>query len=467
MPKTYTEMVADLKATKAAKAEEMKKTANASMERGESMTPAEQQQFDALEAEIKTLDGDIERFEKLAALDIEKAEPVKAAAVPGQQAKLPVQVKQTENVDGGILLARYAFANAAALKGINGLRDPIEIAKRLWPNDEKIQSVLKTDVSAASTGNSGWAGAMVLPGGGFFQDFVKLVQDRSLIGQVWNRFRLIARDTEILVQATQMPSGKTATREGYAKPVLAETFSSTKHQIAKFAGITVITDEMLRRASTDVMTIIRDELADTLARDIDVQFLSDNAAAVSGTASVGIFNGVSPTALSGGVDVDSISCDIAEFLVAYNALNKTLMGAFWVMSENTAIRLSMAKTALGAPAFPTITATGGTLAGLPVYTSGYMIDDSNGPRVALINGNDMYKLDEGGLQLSTNDQGSIEMNDAPGGEAITPTAATGKVVHLWQQNLVAVRAERFLGWAKRRSGAVLWANVNWDACAGS
>jgi hypothetical protein len=34
-----------------------------------------------------------------------------------------------------------------------------------------------------------------------------------------------------------------------------------------------------------------------------------------------------------------------------------------------------------------------------------------------------------------------------------PTAATN-MVSLWQQNMVAIKAERFINWAKRRSTSV-------------
>jgi len=39
------------------------------------------------------------------------------------------------------------------------------------------------------------------------------------------------------------------------------------------------------------------------------------------------------------------------------------------------------------------------------------------------------------------------------------------LVSMWQTNSVAFLVERFVNWQKRRASAVVWANVNWDACA--
>jgi hypothetical protein len=44
------------------------------------------------------------------------------------------------------------------------------------------------------------------------------------------------------------------------------------------------------------------------------------------------------------------------------------------------------------------------------------------------------------------------MNDAPD----NPTTATSVLVSLWQNNLVGIRAERFVNWLPRRTGVVQW-----------
>jgi hypothetical protein len=132
------------------------------------------------------------------------------------------------------------------------------------------------------------------------------------------------------------------------------------------------------------------------------------------------------------------------------------------MPETVAIALSLATNEVGAPAFPGITPTGGTLAGLPVFTSQYMPVNTGGPVVALIKGDEIFLGDEGGIQVQVSDQASLQMDSAPTQNSVTPTAST--VVSMFQTNSVAFLVERFLNWQKRRAQAVVWAEVDWDIC---
>jgi len=131
-----------------------------------------------------------------------------------------------------------------------------------------------------------------------------------------------------------------------------------------------------------------------------------------------------------------------------------------VMSETTAVDLALATNEVGGPAFPGMTPTGGTLSGLPVYTSQY-VDSST---VALVRGDEIYLGDEDGLIIKASDQASILMDSAPDMNSTTPKGA--ELVSMWQTNSTAFLVERFLNWQKRRSQAVVWAEVNWDACSG-
>jgi hypothetical protein len=49
-------------------------------------------------------------------------------------------------------------------------------------------------------------------------------------------------------------------------------------------------------------------------------------------------------------------------------------------------------------------------------------------------------------------------------DSTTPTGSNS-MVSMWQTNSVAFLVERFVNWQKRRASAVVWANVNWNACA--
>jgi len=136
------------------------------------------------------------------------------------------------------------------------------------------------------------------------------------------------------------------------------------------------------------------------------------------------------------------------------------------MSNTTALSLSLMHNALGNRVFPDVNMDGGVLWGLPVVASEHVPSDSNGHFVVLVNASDIYLGDEGGFRVDMTDQASLQMDDDPGHDSDTPTAA--QLVSLWQTNSVAFRAERIINWMRRRDSAVqVLSGVNWgDAESG-
>lgn len=468
----YAKQIADLQATRKAKAEEMKALAKTAEEQGRTFDTGEQEQFDELKAAIAQIDKSIANLRDLEA--IEKAEAADAAtakAVSGdERAKSAVsvirggdvQVKDTTKLDKGIRFARMARVKALAFTGQAGTRNEIEIAQNLYPGDELlVKSIQKAAVPAASTGSVTWAGNLINEGDAAFADFVEYLRERSLYGQISDRFRSLPFDAPVLVQS----SGGTAywVKEGEAKPLTRWTYTRAKLTPLKVAAIAAATKETLMRASVNADAFLRDELARAVNARIDGTLIS-TAAAVTDESPAGLLNGTPPLTLTGDGSVAGIRCDIAQFLKELVGDNLSVSGAFWVMPETVAIDLSLATNEVGAPAFPGITPNGGTLAGLPVFTSQYVPIDSDGPVVALIKGDEIFLGDEGGIQVSVSDQASLLMDNAPTMDSTTPTGSNS-MVSMWQTNSVAFLVERFINWQKRRPSAVVWAHVNWNACA--
>lgn len=461
--KTFAEQVAALKATREAKFEEMKAVAQKSVDEGRSMDTAEQEQFDTLQSEVKRLDDDIGRLSTLAEMDKATAKAVDGSDKSNQSAKggsnlVPVQVKNTEKIEPGIGFARIARVKAIA--HINHM-DPVQVAKSIYPDDERLNNLLaKAAVPAANTGNAPWAGNLILDGGAYFADFVEHLRPRTVVGQISDRLRRLPFDTQVLVQGSGGAAKWVA--EGVAKPLTQWTYTRTKLAPLKVATIAAATKEMLNRASAAADALIRDELTRAVGAAIDGTFVSADAA-VAGESPAGIRNGVTGMTLTGDGSIEGIRCDAAAMLKELVQDNLSIAGSFWVMPETVAIDLSSAINAFGAPAFPGVTPTGGTFMGLPVFTSQYLPTDSSGSVVMLIKGDEIFLGDEGGVQVSMSDQASLVMDDAPSMNSTTPTPA--QVVSLWQTNSVGFLVERFINFAKRRNQAVVWASVNWNACA--
>lgn len=467
----YSKQISDLQATRKAKAAEMAELADKASEQGRTFDTGEQEQFDTLKSEVVSIDKNISNLRDLEAMEkADEADAATAKAVSDEDKRkstvsvqrVAAEAKDTTKLDKGIAFARLARVKGVAHANLMNSRDEVQVAQNMYPGDEDlVKSIQKAAVPAASTTNAPWAGALINEGGAAFADFVEFTRERSLYGQISGRFRNLPFDTAVLVQS----SGASAqwVQEGHAKPLTQWGYTRTKMSPLKVAAIAAATKETLRRASVAADTFLRDELARAVNSTVDGTLISA-AAAVPDESPAGLLNGTNALTLGGDGSVAGIRCDIAQFLKELVGNNLSVSGAFWVMPETVAIDLSLATNEVGAPAFPGITPNGGTLAGLPVFTSQYVPTDTDGPVVALIKGDEIFLGDEGGIQVSMSDQASLLMDDSPNMNSTTPTGAAN-LVSMWQTNSVAFLVERFINWQKRRGTSVVWANVNWDACA--
>lgn len=462
MSKTISEHLAGVKLAREDANKKMLAVAQKSVDEGRSMNSAEQEEFDALKAEIKSLDADIARYSELEAMQVKSAKPVTEQADDNANRAIhrePVQVKHADKTEPGILFARVARVKGLAKTGQAGPSDPLLVARAVYPNDERLSSIFeKAAVSAASTGDTTWAGNLINDGGVAFADFVEYLRPRTLLGQISGRLRRLPFDTPVLVQGSAAAAGWT--KEGVAKPVTEWTYTRTKLAPLKVAAIAAATKETLMRASVAADTLLRDELARAIGATIDTTFIDPAAAAVTDTSPAGVLNGVAATTLSAGGTLENIRKDIATLAKTLVAGNQSLANAFWVIPETVAVALSLAANEVGAQAFPGVSPTGGTLAGLPVFVSNYAGTDSTGSVVALIKGDEIFLGDEGGVQVSMSDQASLVMDSAPSMNSTSPTAA--QVVSMFQTNSVAFLVERFINWQRRRTQSLVWGRANWS-----
>ena len=61
--------------------------------------------------------------------------------------------------------------------------------------------------------------------------------------------------------------------------------------------------------------------------------------------------------------------------------------------------------------------------------------------------NEVYLADDGGFDVVTSREASVQMNSAP-------TAGAAQLVSFWQNNLVGIRAERMVNWRRRNDAGV-------------
>jgi len=469
--KTFLEQVAALKETREAKMTEMKSIAQKSVDESRSMDTAEAESFDTIEGEIKRLDSDIARLSKLAEMDRLSAKAVDDSADRNKSVdggyKSPLQVKTNEQLPPGIAFARYAMCLTKA-KGNHQLA--FQLAQKFYPNTESVVRTLKAQaeganlqemlqlkatVAAGTSLDSTWAAPLVYAQN-FMGDFISYLRPRTLIGQA--NFRPVPFNVRIGGQT----SGGTAqwVGQGKAKPVTKFDYTSTTVPFSKIAAIAVITQELARFSDPSAEALVRDSLADCVIERIDTDLFDPDLAAVSNVSPASLLNGVSPVSVVGNTidyaDPASVRAAIAALWAPWDT---TYLGArpAYYTTPAVARQLSLAREALGTPAFPGVTPMGGVLDGVPLRVSQYLANNggSGGAPFILVDESEIYLADDGSVTLDASDVASIQMDDAPTNSSSASVTATS-LVSMWQTNSIAFRAERFIWWGKRRSGAAQW-----------
>lgn len=462
------EQIKALDEAKRAKAAQMTGIMQKAADEGRTLDQAEQDEFDGLQSEVDSIEGDMKRLKTLEAMAVETAVPVSAAgkgAEGASQARAGVNTAVTvkHNVPKGV-----AFAQVAKCLGLakGNHMAAAEIAKKEYAADPRIGNILKAAVVAGSTTSGNWAENLVSDESAVFADFIEYLRPQTILGKFGQgnvpALRSIPFNTPLVGQT----GGGEAywVGEGKPKPLTSLDFSRTTLPELKVATIAVVTDELLRRSSPSADLILRDTLAAAVAGRLDTDFIDPTKAASSGVSPASITYGVSAPN-SAGNDADSIRADLRTLFMAFIAADNTPTSGVYIMSSTTALSLSLMMNALGQPEFPGISMTGGTLMGLPVIVSEYVPTVSAGSYVALVNASDIYLGDEGGIMIDVSREASLEMLDG----SLTQNALAGtgaSLVSLWQNNLMGFRCERIINWGKRRASAVaLIDSVNWGAPA--
>lgn len=86
-----------------------------------------------------------------------------------------------------------------------------------------------------------------------------------------------------------------------------------------------------------------------------------------------------------------------------------------------------------------------TIAGSPQYSN----------IVVLLNAGEVFLADDGAASVEASDQVAIQMLDNPTNQS-TATSTPTTMVSMFQTESIAVKAVRYINWAKARSQACAW-----------
>jgi HK97 family phage major capsid protein len=440
--KTIKEQLESLQATREQKHARMSAITDKTLGEGRTKDAAEREEFDTLNDEIKAL-------RVMESLNVEKAKPVDQRPTPAAAAanREGVTLKTSEKLEPGIAFARYAMCLVKA-KGDHGIA--FRLAEKNYPLTEAVVRVLKAQAEGADLAEMMKVKATV-DAATFNGDFIDYLRPRTLIGQA--QFRRVPFNVRIGSQT----SGGSANwvGQGKAKPLTKFDFAATTIPFTKIAAISVLTQELVRFSDPSAEALVRDSLADAVIARVDSDLFDPDVAAVANVNPAGLLNGIAAVAGPASTDPDDIRTALLGLWAAWDSTNLGSRPAYYT-TPAVARLLAFTRDALGNVAFPGVTATGGSLDGIPLRVSQYLAHNggSGGAPFILVDEAEVYLADDGNVTLDASREASLEMSDAPAHNSTTPTAA--QLVSMFQTNSIALRAERFIWWGLRRSGAINW-----------
>jgi HK97 family phage major capsid protein len=390
-------------------------------------------EYDGLVLEVKSIDEHLVRERELERLLPAGATRVESTTPALRTTAAPV-VSVKSNAPAGLTFVR---AVKARLQANGDSYRAMEYAKSY--RDPNVELLIKAAVTPGTTTDPAWAGALVTVSN-LTNEFIELSRAATILGRIPG-IRKVPFNTSVPV----VTAGGTYkwVGQGKAKPVGKMQFGSASLGTSKAAGIIVLTEELVRSSQPSAEMIVRDEMIAGIAAFLDQQFTDPAVAAVADTNPASITNGA-PTAAS----LDDPAKDLG-LIISYFTTNNVPLGKVAIlMSEANAFAMGYGRNALGTASFPGVGPQGGTANGITIVAS-----NTVGDKVIGVAADRILLADDGGVTIDVSREASIQMDDAPVSPADPATTVWSS---LWQDNLVGLRAERFINWKKANATAVYY-----------
>ncbi len=458
MKKSISETIASFEATRAAKAAARDEIMEKSAETGDTLDAAQTEEYDALVEEIAAIDGHLKRLHDLEASNRQKAVAVKAADteeasqsrtvvshVNGNAVRVSVRHKEVEPWRPFIRLVKAKMWSR--LDHISAY----DIAKgnaQWMAETPEVAEVLKAPVPVGNTTDTTWAAPLVN-----YQilssQYAEYLRALTIIGRIPGLTRV---PFKVRVPRQTTASTVNWVGEGAPKPLSSLAFDSITLDFAKIAGIVVVTEELIRASEPSAEGLIRDDLTRSIVAFMDSQFL-DPSKAATGISPASITNGVTALTPSGTTAAAFLS-DLNRLFGQFLTNNLSLESAVLITTQQVAMRIGSLLNSFGQPMFPTASAAGGSVQGVPIVVSENIPSTTGSPTegwpIILVSAREILLADDGQVTVDASREASLQMESAPD----SPPTASTLFQSLWQTNSVGIRAERFINWTKRRSTAV-------------
>lgn len=390
-------------------------------------------EIQGLETEVKNLELNLSRLQNLEKSQAEWGENTTPVAGDNpEQGNDSTQgnstVKTESNLPKGIGFSLMVKASALSAQQKGAVS--ADTILKSWNVPEGLRLALEQKALIGATGEATF-GAALVELQNYTSEFIELLRGKTAVDKLASRMRQVPFNIKVPAQTGAATVGWVG--ETKRKLTTNPTFGGITLTKSKVAGIVLLSDELVRFSNPKADQLVLDDLLKSTATFIDGQFF-DPTKAESTDSPASILNGVTAVP-SSGVTGAAIEADLALVIKQITDAGLTLDGATWVMSETRAAQLSMLRDALGKKYFEGMNINGTKeLVTLPVEISAASTD-----KIVLVLPEQILLADDGSVDFAISSEASINMG----------TDASPSWVNLYENNLMAVRAERFIRWKPR------------------
>ena len=464
--KTITEQITQFSTKLTTLREKASEILGLGIKEGRTLDEHETEQHEQVSSEIKTVEAHIALLKKHETVMVTQATAITPDAGKGEgrveyRGGAPITFKS--NIPPGLRFTRLSVAMAIA-KG--NVMHAHEIAKERYADTPDVVNCLKAAITLGgtdqlSTVNKAAVTAVTSTDTAVAQytdlenEFIDLLRPKLVLGRMTELTRVpfMSRQGRQLTGVSGSFVG-----EGAPKPVQKQTYDNVTLGFAKVAVIVVLSDEAVRFSSIKAEMRARDDMVKGIATYLDKRFMDPAYSGIANVSPASITNGATRIQ-SSGTTLAAIDTDVRTAMAMFATSDVDPTTAVWVMPAAVALRLSMKRTTQDEKAFPELSMLGGTWYGIPVIVSNSMVASGSPAelQIALVTQEEVLMADDGGITIDMSTEASVQMNDAP-------SAGAQSLVSLWQNNLVGIRAERYINWAPRRAsslGIALIENTNY------
>ena len=397
------------------------------------LSPDEATEYDTLEKALADMETDRSRLRKLETINKAAAVPVGPTPRPTVVDLRPSSISVKSMLPKGTIFTRVAMSH---LYGRGDQQRTVEYAKQFKDSTPEVEMIVKAAVAVGTTTDATWAAPLVPLMQAAGAEFLELLRPATIIGRIPDSVLVhVPPNTRVPAQTGGGTYGWVG--EGLSKPVTKLAFTSVTVELYKAAGIIVFTEELARLSTPRAEEVVRRDMIGGISQFLDSQFIDPAVAAVANVNPASITNGLTPL-----TSTNNVLADINAIFAAFTAADLDPSGAALLMSPGNAFALATTQSALGMFLYPSLGMNGGTLVGVNVITSNAL-----GTNVIGIARDSVMIADDGGITIDASREASVQMDSAP---ATPPTP----LVSFWQQNLVGLRAERYISWKRARAAGV-------------